>query len=147
MSEFKQHTFKKIPQQLVQQIIDGFIEVSLIESDGNNVFKIIRESLTRIGVLIHGNKLIQLAHILHKKGKYYIVHHKQLKQLDGMGEQMSDLDYKQLGKIVLLLARWNLLTITDDKKIVEGSINTYVHAFDYSTIKEKNIQRISKYQI
>lgn len=147
MNDFKQHTFKKIPQQMVQHIIEGLVEINLMESEGNNIFKIIRESLTRMGVLIPGNKLIQICHILHKKGKYYIVHHKQLKQLDGMDEQMTDLDFRQLGKIILLLERWNLVNVCDKEKIVAGSSDTYVHAFDYSTIKEKNIQRLSKYQI
>lgn len=95
-------------------IIDSFIEVNLESEDD---FRKIRETLTRIGVSSRKEKkLFQSCHILHKQGKYYIVHFKQMFALDGKPSNMEDNDTGRLNTIANLLAEWNLLKVKDPEK-------------------------------
>jgi len=88
--------------------------VTLPEPDD---FLKIRETLSRIGVASKKDRtLYQSCHILHKQGKYYIVHFKQLFLLDGKKSDFSDEDRARLHTIVNLLAEWNLLGLVDPKK-------------------------------
>ena len=91
------------------EIVDSFIEVEL---DGEDDFRKVRETLTRIGVSSRKEKkLFQSCHILHKQGKYYIVHFKQMFALDGKPSHMDENDTARLNTIANLLAEWNLLKI------------------------------------
>tara|TARA_S200002703_G_scaffold143098_1_gene135890 strand:+ start:1483 stop:1887 length:405 start_codon:yes stop_codon:yes gene_type:complete len=91
------------------EIVDSFIEVEL---DGEDDFRKVRETLTRIGVSSRKEKkLFQSCHILHKQGKYYIVHFKQMFALDGKPSLMDENDTARLNTIANLLAEWNLLKI------------------------------------
>jgi hypothetical protein len=93
---------------------DELIEVLLKEPDD---FLKVRETLSRIGVASKKDKtLYQSAHILHKQGKYYIIHFKQLFILDGKKSDFSDDDKARLNTIANLLAEWNLLKLVDPKK-------------------------------
>lgn len=93
---------------------DELIEVLLKEPDD---FLKVRETLSRIGVASKKDKtLYQSAHILHKQGKYYIIHFKQLFILDGKKSDFSDEDRARLNTIANLLAEWNLLKLVDTKK-------------------------------
>jgi hypothetical protein len=93
---------------------DELIEVLLKEPDD---FLKVRETLSRIGVASKKDKtLYQSAHILHKQGKYYIIHFKQLFILDGKKSDFSDDDKARLNTIANLLAEWNLLNLVDPKK-------------------------------
>lgn len=93
---------------------DELIEVLLKEPDD---FLKVRETLSRIGVASKKDKtLYQSAHILHKQGKYYIIHFKQLFILDGKKSDFSDEDRARLNTIANLLAEWNLLKLVDPKK-------------------------------
>ena len=93
---------------------DELIEVLLKEPDD---FLKVRETLSRIGVASKKDKtLYQSAHILHKQGKYYIIHFKQLFILDGKKSDFSDDDRARLNTIANLLAEWNLLKLVDPKK-------------------------------
>jgi hypothetical protein len=95
-------------------IIDSFIEVNL---EGEDDFRKIRETLTRIGVSSRKEKkLFQSCHILHKQGKYYIVHFKQMFALDGKPSNMEENDTGRLNTIANLLAEWNLLKVKDPDK-------------------------------
>ena len=95
-------------------IIDSFIEVNLESEDD---FRKIRETLTRIGVSSRKEKkLFQSCHILHKQGKYYIVHFKQMFALDGKPSNMEENDTGRLNTIANLLAEWNLLKVKDSDK-------------------------------
>ena len=75
---------------MTTQIIDGFVEVTLKKSDD---FLKIRETLSRIGIASKRDKtLYQSCHILHKQGRYYIVHFKELFMLDGKPSDFSETD-------------------------------------------------------
>ena len=90
------------------------VEVSLSEPDD---FLKVRETLTRIGVASRKEKKIyQSCHILHKQGKYYIVHFKELFALDGKNTNLSLNDIQRRNRIVQLLVDWGLVTINDDSK-------------------------------
>lgn len=95
-------------------MIDTFIEVTLKQPED---FLKIRETLTRIGVASKkDNKLFQSCHILHKKGKFYIVHFKSMFALDGKPSTLSEDDTARTNTIANLLAQWGLLTIVDPAK-------------------------------
>lgn len=94
--------------------LSELIEVTLPEPDD---FLKIRETLSRIGVASKKDRtLYQSCHILHKQGKYYILHFKQLFLLDGKKSDFSDDDRGRLNTIANLLAEWNLLALVDPKK-------------------------------
>jgi hypothetical protein len=99
------------------KIVESLVEISL--NDPQDFLKI-RETLTRVGVSSRvGNKLYQSCHILHKRGKYYITHFKELFALDGLPSKMTDDDYARRNTIVGLLAEWNLVKIVDEEKCQE----------------------------
>jgi hypothetical protein len=94
--------------------IDKLIEVTLKEDDD---FLKIRETLTRIGVASRKDKTIyQSCHILHKRGKYYIVHFKELFALDGKPSNFSEDDIARRNTIANLLAEWGLIGLVDATK-------------------------------
>tara|TARA_R100001591_G_scaffold72992_1_gene81027 strand:+ start:278 stop:706 length:429 start_codon:yes stop_codon:yes gene_type:complete len=99
------------------KVVESLVEVTL---DDPQDFLKVKETLTRIGVSSRvGNKLFQSCHILHKRGKYYITHFKELFALDGLPSKMTDDDYGRRNTIVGLLAEWNLVKIVDPKKCEE----------------------------
>ena len=88
---------------------DQLVEVRLNEPD---VFIKVRESLTRIGVASRKEKkLYQSCHILHKQGRYYIVHFKELFALDGKHANLTLNDVQRRNRIARLLADWGLISI------------------------------------
>ena len=90
---------------------DNMIEVKLNEGDD---FLKVRETLTRIGVASRKDKtLYQSCHILHKQGRYFIVHFKELFALDGKPSNFSDSDISRRNTIANLLAEWGLLTLVN----------------------------------
>jgi hypothetical protein len=94
--------------------LNDLIEVRLNEPDD---FLKIRETLSRIGVAPrNGKRLYQSCHILHKQGRYYIVHFKQLFMLDGKRSDFSEDDNARLNTIANLLNEWNLLELLDPAK-------------------------------
>ncbi len=98
-------------------IIDTMVEVGLKEEED---FLKVRETLTRIGVASRKEKtLYQSCHILHKQGKYYIVHFKELFALDGKPTNFSDEDTGRRNTITNLLAEWGLITINDINSTAE----------------------------
>ena len=91
--------------------ISDMLEISFKENDD---FLKIRETLTRIGVASRKDKtLYQSCHILHKRGKYYIVHFKELFALDGKESTISENDLARRNAIARLLEEWDLLSIVD----------------------------------
>jgi len=97
--------------------VDDLIEVDFNEPDD---FLKIKETLTRIGVSSRKEKkLFQSCHILHKRGKYYIVHFKELFALDGLRSDINDNDIARRNKITSLLEEWGLLGIVDKDKTKE----------------------------
>lgn len=88
---------------------DSMLEVVLSEPDN---FLKVRETLTRIGIASRKEqKLFQSCHILHKKGRYFIVHFKELFALDGKESNITNDDIERRNTITALLQDWNLLTI------------------------------------
>ena len=96
---------------------DKMIEVSLAEPDD---FLKVRETLTRIGVASRKEKkLYQSCHILHKQGKYYIVHFKELFALDGKRANLSMNDIQRRNRIVQLLADWGLVGVANAELVTD----------------------------
>jgi len=94
---------------------DQMIEISLSEPDD---FLKVRETLTRIGVASRKEKKIyQSCHILHKQGRYFIVHFKELFALDGKHANLTQNDVQRRNRIVQLLADWGLVDIMNVEKI------------------------------
>ena len=92
-----------------EKYVEGLLEILLNESDD---FLKIRETLTRIGIASRKDKtLYQSCHILHKRGKYYIVHFKELFALDGLDSNFSENDVARRNRIALLLEEWGLCRI------------------------------------
>ena len=94
---------------------DQMVEVTLNEPDD---FLKVRETLTRIGVASRKEKKIyQSCHILHKQGRYYLVHFKELFALDGKHANLTSNDVQRRNRIAQLLADWGLIGIVDIDKI------------------------------
>ena len=94
---------------------DQMIEISLSEPDD---FLKVRETLTRIGVASRKEKKIyQSCHILHKQGRYFIVHFKELFALDGKHANLTQNDVQRRNRIVQLLVDWGLVDILNADKI------------------------------
>tara|TARA_E500000318_G_C3499677_1_gene187847 strand:- start:44 stop:451 length:408 start_codon:yes stop_codon:yes gene_type:complete len=101
--------------------VEDLIEVELFEDDD---FLKIKETLTRIGISSRKeNKLYQSCHILHKRGKYYIVHFKELFALDGLPSNFSDEDKARRNTIVNLLDEWELCEIVNPEKTKDPVLN------------------------
>lgn len=98
--------------------LDSLVEVELSAEDD---FLKIRETLTRIGIASRKDKsLYQSCHILHKRGKYYIVHFKELFALDGKPTNFNENDQGRRNTIANLLAEWGLLSLVDVNKSSEA---------------------------
>ena len=97
--------------------ITDLVEVTLGEKDD---FLKVRETLTRIGVASKKDRtLYQSCHILHKQGRYYIVHFKELFALDGKPTDISENDLSRRNAIVKLLQDWDLVKVVNIKQIEE----------------------------
>jgi len=125
-------------------LVDSLLEVSLQKEDD---FLKIKETLTRIGVSSKKDKkLYQSCHILHKKGKYYIVHFKELFLLDGLESDISETDIGRRNTIAKLLEEWGLLQVTDKEKV--NAIITPLNQIKILPHKEKaDWQLVPKYHI
>ena len=96
-------------------LIENFIEIRLGEEDD---FLKVRETLTRIGVASRKDKVLyQSCHILHKQGKYYLVHFKELFALDGKESNFSEEDRGRRNAIAKLLQDWGLIRVVDEDQI------------------------------
>ena len=97
--------------------LNSLVEVTLSQEDD---FLKVRETLTRIGIASRKDmKLYQSCHILHKQGKYYIVHFKELFSLDGKPSNFNDSDRARRNTITNLLAEWGLVKLVDSQKTVD----------------------------
>ena len=102
-------------ESLVDWSQDQMVQIILSEPDD---FLKVRETLTRIGVASRKEKkLYQSCHILHKQGKYYIVHFKELFALDGKHANLTVNDVQRRNTITQLIADWGLITPVDPTKI------------------------------
>ena len=127
----------------VKWTTESMIEVGLREPDD---FLKVRETLTRIGVASRKEKkLYQSCHILHKQGKYYIVHFKELFALDGKKANLSLNDVQRRNRIVQLLGDWGLVSINIKESIADVAPLSQIKVLAY---KEKGDWTLeSKYNI
>ena len=123
---------------------DDAMEVNLHDETS---FLKVKETLTRIGISnSREKKLFQTAHILHKQGKYYIVHFKELFALDNKQNNLSEKDVARRNTIIHLLKEWGLLTIVSDAEKVEPRLSTsYLKVIHH---KDKALwELVAKYSI
>ena len=119
------------------------IEVALAEPDD---FLKVRETLTRIGVASRKEKkLYQSCHILHKQGKYYIVHFKELFALDGKKANLSLNDVQRRNRIVQLLGDWGLVSINSKESIADVAPLSQIKVLAYREKGDWTLE--SKYNI
>ena len=122
---------------------DSMIEVGLKEPDD---FLKVRETLTRIGVASRKEKkLYQSCHILHKQGRYFIVHFKELFALDGKKANLSLNDVQRRNRIVQLLGDWGLVSIYSKESIADVAPLSQIKVLAYKEKHEWTLE--SKYNI
>jgi hypothetical protein len=122
---------------------DQMVEVVLNEPDD---FLKVRETLTRIGVASRKEKKIyQSCHILHKQGKYYIVHFKELFALDGKHANLTVNDVQRRNRIINLLSDWGLITITKPDSVTDVAPLNQIKVLSYKDKGEWILE--SKYNI
>ena len=127
----------------VKWTTESMIEVGLREPDD---FLKVRETLTRIGVASRKEKkLYQSCHILHKQGKYYIVHFKELFALDGKKANLSLNDVQRRNRIVQLLGDWGLVSINNKESIADVAPLSQIKVLAYKEKGEWTLE--SKYNI
>tara|TARA_B100000959_G_scaffold268185_1_gene312582 strand:- start:47 stop:481 length:435 start_codon:yes stop_codon:yes gene_type:complete len=122
---------------------DSMLEVTIKQPDD---FLKVRETLTRIGVASRKDKtLYQSCHILHKQGKYFIVHFKELFALDGKNATLSENDLQRRNTIAILLQDWNLIDISKKENAENKAPLSQIKVLPF---KEKNEWTLSaKYNI
>ncbi len=119
------------------------IEVTLNEPDD---FLKVRETLTRIGVASRKERIIyQSCHILHKQGKYYIVHFKELFALDGKKTNLSLNDTQRRNRIVQLLSDWGLIAVSKPELISDVAPINQIKVLAFKEKEEWTLE--SKYNI
>ena len=122
---------------------EQMLEVTLNQPDD---FLKIRETLSRIGVASRKDKtLFQSCHILHKQGKYYIVHFKELFALDGKKATLIENDVQRRNTIAVLLQDWNLLTIVKADEAKNKAPLSQIKIIAFKEKNEWNLQ--AKYNI
>jgi hypothetical protein len=122
---------------------DQMVEIRLNEPDD---FLKVRETLTRIGVASRKEKkLYQSCHILHKQGKYFIVHFKELFALDGKYANLTINDVQRRNRITKLLADWGLITIVKEDSILDIAPLNQIKVLSYKDKQEWILEQ--KYNI
>jgi hypothetical protein len=128
---------------IVQWTEDDMIEVLLGEPDD---FLKVRETLTRIGVASRKEKkLYQSCHILHKKGRYYIVHFKELFALDRKDTNFSVNDSQRRNRIIQLLSDWGLVILVKSDSVTDAAPLNQIKVISHKEKGEWSLE--SKYNI
>jgi hypothetical protein len=123
--------------------IEDMLEVTIKQPDD---FLKVRETLTRIGVASRKDKtLFQSCHILHKQGKYYIVHFKELFALDGKLATLSENDIQRRNTIAVLLADWSLIDIVKKEAAENKAPLSQIKVLPFKEKKEWTLS--AKYNI
>ena len=119
------------------------LEVTIKQPD--DLLKV-RETLTRIGVASRKDKtLFQSCHILHKQGKYYITHFKELFALDGKNSSLSVNDIQRRNTITLLLQDWNLIEVVNPTLVEDKAPLSQIKVLPFKEKNEWNL--VAKYNI
>ena len=122
---------------------EQMVEVTLRQPDD---FLKVRETLTRIGVASRKEKkLFQACHILHKKGKYYIDHFKELFALDGKHSNLTNNDVQRRNRITKLLSDWGLVVMVDESRVEDIAPLNQIKVISFRDKKEWILE--SKYNI
>lgn len=122
---------------------ESMVEVKLSQPDD---FLKVRETLSRIGVASRKEKkLYQSCHILHKQGRYYIVHFKELFALDGKTANLTQNDVQRRNMITQLLRDWGLIAIVDDDQVLDIAPLNQIKVLSYKEKGEWELE--SKYNI
>lgn len=122
---------------------DSMLEVTLAEPDN---FLKVRETLTRIGIASKkDNTLYQSCHILHKQGRYFIVHFKELFALDGKDSNITSGDIERRNAIAGLLQDWDLLKIVQASKAEQKASLSQIKVVAFKEKTEWNL--VAKYNI
>lgn len=124
--------------------LSNFIEIELCESDN---FLKVRETLTRIGVSSKKEKILyQSCHILHKRGKFYIVHFKEMFALDGKPSNLSENDIQRRNAIAKLLEDWGLIKILNPQ-LLHNNISPISQIKILSYRDKDDWELVSKYSM
>ena len=127
----------------VQWTRESMVEVTLSQPDD---FLKVRETLSRIGVASRKEKkLYQSCHILHKQGKYYIVHFKELFALDGKTANLTLNDVQRRNRIAQLLSDWGLIAIVNTDSVLDIAPLNQIKVLSYKEKGEWELE--SKYNI
>jgi hypothetical protein len=122
---------------------DSMLEVTLAEPDN---FLKVRETLTRIGIASKkDNTLYQSCHILHKQGRYFIVHFKELFALDGKDSNITSGDIERRNAIAGLLQDWDLLKIVNTSKAEQKASLSQIKVVAFKEKNDWNL--VAKYNI
>tara|TARA_B100000003_G_scaffold201199_1_gene208989 strand:- start:191 stop:625 length:435 start_codon:yes stop_codon:yes gene_type:complete len=133
----------KIIEPQVTWSASTMVEILLREPDD---FLKVRETLTRIGVASRKEKkLYQSCHILHKQGKYYIVHFKELFALDGKYANITVNDIQRRNRIIKLLVDWGLVNLVDETKVMDIAPLNQIKVIAYKEKSEWTLEQ--KYNI
>ena len=130
-------------EEIINWAASDMLEVTIKQPDD---FLKVRETLTRIGVASRKDKtLFQSCHILHKQGKYYITHFKELFALDGKKSTLTSNDIERRNTIAVLLQDWNLIDIVNKTAIENKAPLSQIKVLPF---KEKNEWNLTaKYNI
>ena len=124
---------------------EGYVPLEILLEDPENFLKV-KETLSRIGVASKkDNTLYQSCHILHKQGRYFITHFKELFALDGKAADFSDNDIERRNTIAKLLQEWGLIKIVNEADSLEFAPLSQVKIISYKEKKEWNL--VPKYNI
>jgi len=119
------------------------LEVTIKQPDD---FLKVRETLTRIGVASRKDKtLFQSCHILHKQGKYFITHFKELFALDGKNSTLTENDIQRRNTIALLLQDWNLIDVVNTALVENKAPLSQIKVLPFKEKSEWNL--VAKYNI
>jgi len=129
--------------EVIKWSVGDMLEVSIKQPDD---FLKVRETLTRIGVASRKDKtLFQSCHILHKQGKYYITHFKELFALDGKKSTLTENDIQRRNTIAVLLQDWSLIEILDKTKCESKAPLSQIKVLPFKEKKEWTLS--TKYNI
>lgn len=125
---------------------ENFVYGVEVELDKPDSFLLIKETLTRIGIKSkRDNTIYQSCHILHRRGKYYIIHFLELFSIDGRGNNMTDEDYARRNSIARLLSKWKLCKILNIADVSDSSPETPIDVIMYRDKNEYKL--VSKYTV
>lgn len=125
--------------------VEGYRPLEVVLKNPDDFLKV-RETLTRIGVASKKDKILfQSCHILHKQGRYYIVHFKELFALDGKKADITENDLERRNAIAKLLEEWGLINIVDSDLFIDTAPLSQIKIISFKDKHEWDLQ--AKYNI